>query len=843
MVQLRTPFIKGTRLLCQTNNNRLVPFVNRYSKAYSTETRKDSKLLRNIGIIAHIDAGKTTTTERMLYYSGLTNRIGDVDQGDTVMDYLPAERDRGITITSAAITFNWAKHKINLIDTPGHADFTFEVIRSIRVLDGAVTILDGVAGVEAQTEKVWKQATEVGIPKIAFVNKMDREGAGFGRTVREIVSKLNTRVGIVNMPFYKDGDYSNGGGDGKSFEGVVDVVNKKIIKWNNTTSTEAKDDGKDVTVMDISKYESVTKECELAREALIETLSEFDDELVEHYLEVGDYMEVSPSQIKRALRKACLEKKVVPVLCGASFRNIGVQPLLDAVIDYLPSPQDIPSPDALITGVSVKNGRKNVIQPDQKIKLEALKNPNLTSALAFKVVFDQKKGMMVYVRVYSGSLHQNSSVLNSTTGKRERVMKLYQMHANEPIEVPSIEKGNIGVIVGTKEIRTGDTIVGHAVKRDGVKSLTPRESHLQLQSIKVPPPVFFSSIDPLTLADTKNMEEALHILLTEDPSLHIITDEDSGQTMLSGMGELHLEISKDRLVGDLKARVEVGKIMVSYKETINESSKSVTMEGTSAPQGADTNAITSKVVLKLEPVFEDEEPNGSDIEVSRDNIFVRLPQDIPDHPLISTQDLIRAVKVGVVPGVARGGLKARLPLHSLRVNVESITVPLDATHASSVSIAVRLAVEEALESIPKESYTIMEPMMDVKVVVSEEDVGAVVNDLSSNRRGSISSLQDDSSSSSTGSTEGLLNDEVNFKELAGTIYTPPDFTMYMSKHGDRMRSNQSIVSAHVPLQQMVGYLNYLRSLTKGRGTFLMDFHSYRRVSADRENEILNEDEF
>lgn len=825
----------GTRLLFQTN--RLIPFASRYSRSYSTETRKDAKLLRNIGIIAHIDAGKTTTTERMLYYSGLTNRIGDVDQGDTVMDYLPAERDRGITITSAAITFNWAKHKINLIDTPGHADFTFEVIRSIRVLDGAVTILDGVAGVEAQTEKVWKQATEVGIPKIAFVNKMDREGAGFGRTVREIVSKLNTRVAIVNMPFYKDGDYSSGGGDGKSFEGVVDVVNKKIIKWNNNAA-DAKDDGKDVTVMDISKYESVEKECQLAREALIETLSEFDDELVEHYLEVGDYMEVSPSQIKRALRKACLERKVVPVLCGASFRNIGVQPLLDAVVDYLPSPQDIPSPEALITGVSIKNGRKNIVQPDQTVKLDALKNPNLTSALAFKVVFDQKKGMMVYVRVYSGSLHQNSSVLNSTTGKRERVMKLYQMHANEPIEVPSIEKGNIGVIVGTKDIRTGDTIVGHAVKRDGVKSLTAKESHLQLQSIKVPPPVFFSSIDPLTLADTKNMEEALHILLTEDPSLQVTTDEDSGQTMLSGMGELHLEISKDRLVDDLKARVEVGKIMVSYRETINESSKSVTMEGTSAPQGADTTPITSKVTLKVEPVFEDEQKEASDIEVSRDNIYLSLPQDIPDHPLISTQDLVRAVRVGVVPGVARGGLKARLPLHSLRVKVESINVPLEATHPSSVSIAVRLAVEEALDSVPKESYTIMEPIMDVKVVVSEEDVGTVVNDLSSNRRGSIASLQDDSGSAATDGSE-----DVNFKELAGKIYTPPDFTMYMSKHGDRIRSNQNVVVAHVPLQQMVGYLNYLRSLTKGRGTFLMDFHSYRRVSADREKEILAADEF
>lgn len=781
--------------------------------------------LRNIGIIAHIDAGKTTTTERMLYYSGLTNRIGNVDQGDTVMDYLPAERDRGITITSAAITFNWAGTKINLIDTPGHADFTFEVIRSIRVLDGAITILDGVAGVEAQTEKVWRQASDMGIPRIVFVNKMDREGAGFGRTVREVVSKLNTKVAIINFPFFEDGNQVSG-----KFNGVVDVIEKKIIKWKDGS------DGKDVTVTDIFELDSVAQECEKARTALVETLSEFDDELVEHYLDVGDYMEVSSLKIKKTLREACLKSKVVPILCGASFKNIGVQPVLEAVIDYLPSPKECPPPTAIIAPITEKHAGSIVNHQEEKIVLD-VSSKILTTALAFKVVNDSKKGMMVYVRVYSGTLNHNSIVLNSTTGQRERIMKLYQMHSNEPIEVSSIEAGNIGVIVGTKEIRTGDTIIAHGFKRDGVKSLSKKESHIRLHSISIPPPVFFASIDPLTLADTKSMEEALNILLMEDPSLHILYDEDSGQTMLSGMGELHLEIAKDRLVNDLKARVEVGKIMVSYKETINESSINVTKSISCSTQSDEAGPSSATVTLSVLP-FENEEI-GCDLDiVTRENIFVTYQSDMSEHLLIPPNEIIQAIKQGIIPGVAKGGLKSHLPLHSLIINVKEVIIPPDVSSPMAVSIAVRQAIEEALDSVPKKHYTVMEPIMDVKVIVTDEDVGTVVNDLSSHRRGAIISLDDDEG----GETSNSYND-INYKELAEEIYTPPDFTMYMSKHGDRIGSSQNVVHAHVPLQQMVGYLNYLRSLTKGRGTFVMDFHAYQKVSIEREEEILFQDEF
>lgn len=760
------------------------------------------------------------------------------------MDYLPAERDRGITITSAAITFNWAGHKINLIDTPGHADFTFEVIRSIRVLDGAVTILDGVAGVEAQTEKVWKQASEMGIPRVVFVNKMDREGAGFGRTVREVVAKLNTKVGILNYPFFENGKIDT------PFRGVVDVLEKKIILWDQAS------DGKSIKVIDVSEVEGVAEECEKARTALIETLSELDDDLVEHYLEVGDYMKVSSAEIKKALKKATLERKIVPVLCGASFRNIGVQPLLESVVEYLPSPSERPPPSAIVKGLVTKKKNKLVSLPDEVINIDP-DSKSLTTALAFKVTNDARKGMMVYVRVYSGVLNHNSTVLNSSTGKRERVMKLFQMHADEPIEVQSIKAGNIGVLIGTKDIRTGDTIVSHGWKKDGIKSLSDKESKLHLNAISVPPPVFFASIDPLTLSDTKNMQEALDILLKEDPSLHISYDEDSGQTLLSGMGELHLEIARDRLINDLKAKVEVGKIMVSYKETIQQPSAKISKDATVTVADS-TTPSTAHVTLTVEPATTATSPVdfsalSDDNRLNHDNIYVTYPTDQPDHLLIPEHSIWHAIRLGITPGIARGGLKARLPLHSLHIRVHEVSIPPDVSSPAAVSVAVRLAVEEALDTVPESMYSVMEPVMDVRVIVSEEDIGVVVNDLSSNRRANITSLQDEdggdsthaASASASGSGSGSnaqqqqQQQQHNFKAEAESIYTPPDLTMYMSKHSDRVRSAQSVVRAQVPLQQMMGYLNYLRSMTKGRGTFLMDFSAYASVSVDREKEILN----
>ncbi|ANB14392.1 Mef2p [Sugiyamaella lignohabitans] len=782
----------------------------------------ESSAVRNIGIIAHIDAGKTTTTERMLYYSGLTSHIGDVDQGDTVTDYLQAERERGITITSAAVTLDWSGHKINLIDTPGHADFTFEVIRSIRVLDGAVTVLDGVAGVEAQTEKVWRQASDRGIPKIVFINKMDRPGAGFGRTVREVVAKLNTRVGITNFPYFGQMDAGHEG----RFQGVVDVVDKRLILWDEGS------DGKSVKVSELEDGSELSQECERIRTSLIETLCECEgnDDLVEEVLEISDYMAVPPSSIRKALRNSTLREDISPVLCGASFRNIGVQPLMEAVVNYLPSPEERKAPDA-ISKVPVSKGKHAA----QSIKSENVtlnvNDPKLTCALAFKVVNDPIRGILVYVRVYSGTLQTGSVILNTTNGKKERVSKLLQMQADMPLDISKIEKGNIGVIVGSKEIRTGDTLVAHGLKKDGITTLLKRDLGLHLHPIDVPPPVFFASITPKSISDTRNMEEALDILLREDPSLRLSYDDDSGQTLLSGMGELHLEIARDRLINDLKAKVKIGPIMISYKESIQASSKIIEK---SYSEGGNED-MSVKVGLMVEPVYEDIELGDLAEKIDpHDNHYVIFPS-YTNHPHLSQEEIYEAIKIGIIPALATGGKLARLPLHSISVKITNLEIPEDCTSTASISSAVRLASQEALRGFIKSDYVIMEPKMDVRVVVNEEDIGNVVNDISSTRRGHVISLNEDDAENSSDQTS-ISN---HFKELAASVYVPPDYTMYMSKHGDRATSQQSLIKAKIPLRKMVGYLTSLRSMTQGRATFLMSFDKYEIAPPDAIDEIVD----
>ncbi|CAN6631703.1 ribosome-releasing factor 2, mitochondrial [Trichomonascus vanleenenianus] len=759
----------------------------------------------------------------MLYYSGLINRIGDVDHGDTVTDYLPAERDRGITIQSAAVTFNWAGHKVNLIDTPGHADFTFEVIRSIRVLDGAVTILDGVAGVEAQTEKVWRQANESSIPRIVFVNKMDRPGAGFGRTVREVVAKLNTKVGIVNLPYFA-------GSEGADFAGVVDVVDQKLIQWKENS------DGKEVSVTDYADLEErLQQEVVAARTALVETLCEMDEALVEEYLELEDYVAIPASSIRRALRKATLERSIVPVLCGASFRNIGVQPLLEAIVSYLPSPAERPPPTAVSkTQLDTKGKKKIKAKTAQMAAGEAEEayeidpdSKHIACALAFKVTNDPIRGILVFVRVYAGRLQQNAVVLNTSNGQKERISRLLQMQADKSVEVPEVEAGNIAVIMGSKEIRTGDTIVAHGSKKDGTNHLSTKEKTLQLNPIQVPPPVFFASIEPQTLADKRGMDEALDILLREDPSLQLTFDQDSSQTLISGMGELHLDIAKDRLINSLKAKIEMGRIQVSYKETIQ--SPSVEVEKAVSLEDSGSSA---SVKVSVSPVFEDDEVDATEL-LDTENNHLSYPETV-EHKFISRADIIHAIRIGAVPAVAKGGKLARLPLHSVHINVSSVEIPDDVLDASAVSTAVRLAAEEALESIAKTDFALMEPVMDVRVILNEEDIGQVVNDMSGNRRGNIVSLGEDDSH--------IANSEADtyFKKLAEEVYVPKDYTMYLSKHESRTTSQQSIVHARVALAMMRGYLPTLRSLTQGRGTYLLDFYRYERVTPDRADEILNE---
>lgn len=789
-----------------------------------------SSKLRNIGIIAHIDAGKTTTTERMLYYSGLTNHIGDVDQGDTVMDYLPAERDRGITINSAAITFDWNGHKINLIDTPGHADFTFEVIRSIRVLDGAVTVLDAVAGVEAQTEKVWKQASAMGIPKIIYINKMDREGAGYGRTVKEVVSKLQTRVGIVNIPYFSGTEAE------PHFSGVVDIIDQKLIKW------EEGSDGKSIEVSEVP--ENMMNDVITSRTALIETLSSIDDQIVEEFLDSdGDYMTFSAEAIKRALRRQTLERNITPVLCGASFKNIGVQPLLEAVVDYLPSPDERPATKAVYSNENLNKGRRskgkkeaasNTSESDAPVVETTIgQKENITCALAFKVGNDPIRGMLVYVRVYSGTLRQGSVVFNTNTGKKERVMNIVQMQANSMIEVSAIETGNIGVIVGSQNINTGDTLVAHPLKKDGINSLSSKYQSMRLNPIEVPPPVFFAAIEPKAVSHERGMDEALKILLREDPSLKRSFDEDTQQTLLAGMGELHLEIAHQRLQ-ELKAKIHMGKIMVSYRETLAGETAVVSKESTSSSGSDISNASATVSVCPVTEDGYDDNATTDMVMIQGDRNFVRFPTMIQQHPILHEDEILDAIEVGAIPTFARGGGLARLPLRSICVKVHSIELSPDSTSASAVSAAVRLAADQALENMKKTDYQLMEPLMNVDVVVNEEDMGLVVKDISGLRQGQITSLGDDDAEIDN-SIEG-----VDFKQLSEEVYVPDDYTMYMSKHASRASARQSVIKAKIPLRKMAGYLTSLRAQTQGRGSFVMSFAQYQVAGRDIEAEILED---
>lgn len=741
------------------------------------------------------------------------------------MDFLPAERERGITIASAATSFNWADHTVNLIDTPGHADFTFEVIRSIRVLDGAVTILDGVAGVEAQTEKVWKQASEMGIPKIAFVNKMDRAGAGFGRTVKEIVSKLRTRVALLTVPVFSQTSE-------QVFEGVIDILNGCVITWT------AGGDGKQTVVVPVSESsDAVKEEYEKARVALVESLTELDEELVEKFLETEDYLQITTEDIKRALRTATINNEIVPVLCGASFRNIGVQPLMDAVVDFLPSPEERPPTNAIIAK-SYTGGKKAKVVPERPTVLDGSMK-NLTCALCFKVVQDPIKGTLVYVRVYKGELKQNSILYNTTSGTKDRVSRLLKVHADTTSEVNSITEGNIGVLLGSQGLSTGDTIVCHSIKKDGIMKLPAENRLIQLKPITVPPPVFFVRIDPVTIGDTRPMNDALELLLREDPSLNVSRDEETNQTTLSGMGELHLEIAQNRLIEDFKANIVIGPIIISYKETLNEATKSVTKTVEPEP------GAVSTVRLHLEPVYESSE---EDIVIDHEQNVVSFPYELFDADLEpvdannqrfsferDTKELTPDVmeecfRVGAVPPLASYGPVCRLPLRSVKVVIEAWYIAQHINNTASLKTATRLAIMEALTDA---NATLMEPIMNVSVTCNESDIGMVVKDLSGTRNGQIVSIMDPSQLN-----EGDMHSE-EYVAMASNTYVPADYTMYLSKHEDQGRAQQSVVHARVPLREMVGYLKTLRSMTQGRGSFTMEVDEYEGVTPEKIKVIVD----
>jgi len=762
----------------------------------------------------------------MLFYSGFTRRIGEVDEGSTVMDYLPAERARGITITSAAITFNWTppsspEHIINLIDTPGHADFTFEVERSIRVLDGAVTILDGVAGVEAQTEKVWRQAAKYRIPRLIFVNKLDRVGARFGATVREVAAKLNAWPAVLQLPVYEN----NGKGGEDVLRGVVDLVEKRVFLY------ELGGDGQNITVHDyewLSGHNAkLHREALDAQVALVELLSEHDEDLVELFLELGEHHLIPTAALKRSIRKLTLtgNGRIIPILCGASFRNVGVQPLLDAVVEYLPSPLDRPPTDITHSG-------------NQHALLDM--DANRTCALAFKVVNDPKRGAMVFVRVYSGSLSRAQTLYNTSLGVKERAHRLLQMYADEAVDISSIPCGHIGVIIGLKHARTGDTLVSeHAVSSSGQSAKAKKSKAaiqkydpktMQLRPIDVPPPVFFASLEPYSLSEQKLLEEALTMLLREDPSFSVTTDPDSGQTLLSGMGELHLEIGRDRLVQELKAKADMGKILIAYRETISVPAGPCHhfLDRELAGRAAKAGCTASVSPLDAHDLQEGDEigTDGNSVVIQIAETYVdaageTLNTKIPSH--LTEKEVGAAMVAGVAAALSRGP-HLQLPLRDTRV--EAVVNPAtDLTAESSlaaISTATRLAVADALAAAQTQAPgIIVEPVMAVSVSCDEKDLGKVVADISSARGGQVLSLGD-------GETLGA---EIEMKR----VYVP-----FLKGGGERREAGEGrkrVVNATVPLGEMVGYLKHLRAMTQGRGTFVMELEGWERMQGPRAREV------
>ncbi|KAG2176968.1 hypothetical protein INT43_007622 [Umbelopsis isabellina] len=755
---------------------------------------------RNIGIIAHIDAGKTTTTERMLHYAGVTRKIGDVDDGDTVMDYLQAERDRGITINSAAITFGWRGHRINLIDTPGHVDFTIEVERAVRVLDGAVTILDGVAGVEAQTQTVWHQADRYNVPRVAFVNKMDRVGAAFGRTVREIRSKLGARPLVVQIPGPME-ESSNG------MTSVADIVTMELLEWDNATGATIKR----TPLVEGPTFEEAVR----GRTALVESLAELDDTIVELFFDQaeGDHMQVKASDIKQAIRRVTLQGKAVPVLCGAAFKNIGVQPVMDAVIDYLPSPLDRPSAIA-----HHNNGKKTDIALQENGKLVAL---------AFKVTHDPRRGALVYVRVYSGKLNDRSTIFNTTTNSKERVNRLLQMYAKDVEEIPHITAGNIGVIVGLRDTRTGDTLV----QSNDSASI---KSKLQLGRIDIPSPVFFMAIEPASASEEKPIEEALKKLLREDPSLHVWTDSESGQTLISGMGELHLEIVKDRLLNDFKCKADMGKMRISYRETC----QSEAVINHVYDKELLGKRVRAACRIALRPLADDadmeealdagwDKEGGSLLQVDVDDMkeYTDDAEVASSSSAISQEEAQQAVKDGLLSGLSRGALLS-FPLTRVQIRADKIQLFGADTTPGSIAACVSHAVFDAVKQA---SPALLEPMMEVHIEVAEDQIGSVVGDLSGTRRGHVIGLE------SSSPENQFVQQEVN-----SVIYAPPDSAMAGGVHHQEHATQKRVIKAHVPLSSMIGYSSALRSLTAGNGTFSMRIIGYGDMSQDRERTVIKE---
>ena len=669
---------------------------------------------RNIGIMAHIDAGKTTTTERILYYTGKSHKIGEVHEGAATMDWMEQEQERGITITSAATTCFWNDHRINIIDTPGHVDFTIEVERSLRVLDGSVTVFDSVAGVEPQSETVWRQADKYGVPRICYVNKMDRIGANFYRTVDMIVDRLGAVPLVTQMPI----------GSESEFAGLVDLLKMKAIIW------EGDDLGASFSEKEIPA--DMLEKAKEYRTKLVETAVEMDDAAMEAYL---NGQEPDLATLKKCIRKGTIAYKFVPVLCGSSFKNKGVQTMLDAVVDYLPSPLDMP----VNVGTAVDN-------PEQKIERKADPSEPF-SGLAFKIANDPFVGSLTFVRIYSGTLESGSYVLNSVKDKKERIGRMLLMHANNREEIKQASAGDIVALVGMKDTTTGDT-------------LCDPDKPVILERMTFPEPVISIAVEPKSKGDQEKMGMALARLVAEDPSLRVNSDQESGQTILRGMGELHLDIIVDRMKREFKVEANVGAPQVAYRETITKVGE---IDYTHKKQSGGSGQF-ARVIIRFEP----QEP-GMGYEFASEIVGGSVPKEyIPGVE----KGLEAAKETGVIAGFPCIDFKATL-FDGAYHDVDS--------SALAFEIAARAAFREG---IAKCKPALLEPVMKVEVVTPEDYMGDVIGDLNS-RRGQVGSMDS--------------------------------------------RGNARVITAMVPLANMFGYINTLRSMSQGRAQYSMEFHHYEQV--------------
>ena len=639
------------------------------------EVLTDLNKVRNIGIMAHIDAGKTTTTERILYYTGITHKIGEVHDGAATMDWMEQEQERGITITSAATTCFWNKNQINIIDTPGHVDFTVEVERSLRVLDGAVAVFDGKEGVEPQSETVWRQADKYDVPRICFVNKMDKLGADFYFTVDTIIKRLGARPLVIQLPI----------GAESTFEGVIDLVEMRALTWRGDVELGAK-----YTIEEIPA--DMKEKADEYRAALLETIVEADDALMEKYF-AGE--ELSVAEIKGAIRKLTVTSTLYPILCGSAFKNKGVQPMLDAVIDYLPSPLDVPA----VEGHDVRD--------EEKIVKREPKSSEPFAALAFKVMTHPFFGRLTYIRVYSGAANQGDQVLNSTKDKKERIGKLFQMHANKENPVESVTAGHIYAAIGLKDTTTGDT-------------LCDITNPVVLESMTFPKPVISVAIEPKTKSDQEKLGLAIQKLAEEDPTFRVEQDQETGQTVISGMGELHLDILVDRMRREFKVEANVGKPQVAYRETLKRVVEKYDYTHKKQTGGSGQFA---KVQIKLEPM---------EVEGDKTYEFVNSVTGgrVPREYIPSVDAGIRdAMLVGTLAGYPVVGVKATL-LDGAYHDVDSSEMAFKIAGSIAYKEASRLA-----------QPVLLEPLMAVEVRTPEEYMGDVIGDLNS-RRGQIQSMDD-----------------------------------------------------------------------------------------------------